>query len=108
MCAYQQSKHIYFGFLYQTEIKYGSYKACGSNYTTQLQDIVRGILDDAAMLYSTDGAGLPFLKCGKIGVCRLACSLLHSCGVMCNNDLGSNCWASVPTMGNIVPIVMQQ
>jgi hypothetical protein len=28
--------------------------------------------------------------------------------VMCNNDLGSNCWASVPTMGNIVPIVMQQ
>jgi beta-galactosidase len=52
--------------IYQIENEYGSYQACDSNYTTRLRDIVKSIVGDAAVLYSTDGAGLSYLRCGKI------------------------------------------
>jgi hypothetical protein len=32
----------------------------------QLRDIVSSIVGDAAVLYTTDGAGSSFLKCGKV------------------------------------------
>lgn len=51
---------------YQIENEYGSYQACDSSYMTQLRDIVKSKVGDAAVLYSTDGAGLSFLRCGKI------------------------------------------
>ncbi|XP_021942675.1 beta-galactosidase isoform X3 [Zootermopsis nevadensis] len=50
----------------QIENEYGSYQACDSSYMTQLRDIVKSKVGDAAVLYSTDGAGLSFLRCGKI------------------------------------------
>jgi len=32
----------------------------------QLRDIVSSIVGDATVLYTTDGAGSSFLKCGKV------------------------------------------
>ncbi|PNF39271.1 hypothetical protein B7P43_G16708 [Cryptotermes secundus] len=50
----------------QIENEYGSYKACDSNYTARLRDIVKNIVGNAAVLYTTDGAGSSYLRCGKI------------------------------------------
>ena len=51
---------------YQVENEYGSYYACDRNYTQHLRDIIRQVLGDDAMLYTTDGSGLNFLICGTI------------------------------------------
>ena len=51
---------------HQVENEYGSYFACDLNYTHHLRDIIRQGLGDNAMLYTTDGSGLDFLKCGAI------------------------------------------
>lgn len=64
--VYLVEKHIYSEYSYQIENEYGSYKACDSNYTTRLRDIVKNIVGNAAVLYTTDGAGSSYLRCGKI------------------------------------------
>lgn len=51
---------------HQIENEYGSYDACDMDYVIWLRDIVRSIVGDAALLYTTDGAASSFLKCGKI------------------------------------------
>jgi beta-galactosidase len=51
---------------HQIENEYGSYYACDMDYMIQLRDIVRSIVGDAAVLYTTDGAASSFLKCGKV------------------------------------------
>jgi beta-galactosidase len=51
---------------HQIENEYGSYEACDLDYMIRLRDIVRSIVGDAAVLYTTDGAGPSYLKCGKI------------------------------------------
>lgn len=58
-------KHIYSKYSYQIENEYGSYKACDSNYMTRLRDVVKNIVSNAAVLYTTDGAGSSYLRCGK-------------------------------------------
>lgn len=52
--------------LVQVENEYGSYPACDRQYLTWLRDQFRGHVRDAAVLYTTDGAGDGYLKCGKI------------------------------------------
>jgi hypothetical protein len=51
---------------HQIENEYGSYEACDLDHMIRLRDIVRTIVGDAAVLYTTDGAGPSFLKCGKV------------------------------------------
>jgi hypothetical protein len=64
--AYHQRNHIYFESFYQIENEYGSYKACNSNYQIWLRDVFKRIVGNAAILYTTDGAAVSYLRCGKI------------------------------------------
>ncbi|XP_069677601.1 beta-galactosidase-like [Periplaneta americana] len=50
----------------QIENEYGSYEACDKNYTAQLRDIVSSFVNDAAVLYTTDGGAVGYLRCGKV------------------------------------------
>ncbi|XP_070391144.1 beta-galactosidase-like [Dermacentor albipictus] len=50
----------------QIENEYGSYKACDFEYMAWLRDLVRHYLGYDVVLYTTDGAGDGFLKCGKV------------------------------------------
>jgi len=50
----------------QVENEYGSYFACDYNYMRHLSGLFRTHLGDAAVLFTTDGAGLNYLKCGAI------------------------------------------
>lgn len=50
----------------QVENEYGSYPDCDFNYTSHLRDLVRASLGDGPVLFTTDGDGVGFLKCGKI------------------------------------------
>ncbi|XP_075544263.1 beta-galactosidase-like isoform X3 [Dermacentor variabilis] len=50
----------------QIENEYGSYKACDLEYMAWLRDLVRHYLHYDVILYTTDGAGDGFLKCGKV------------------------------------------
>ncbi|GAB6024565.1 hypothetical protein CHUAL_009717 [Chamberlinius hualienensis] len=50
----------------QVENEYGSYSTCDSNYTTHLRDLFRSLLGNDTLLFTTDGAGDGYLKCGKI------------------------------------------
>uniref|UniRef100_A0A131YM23 Beta-galactosidase n=1 Tax=Rhipicephalus appendiculatus TaxID=34631 RepID=A0A131YM23_RHIAP len=50
----------------QIENEYGSYKACDFSYMAWLRDLVRHQLGRDVILYTTDGAGDGFLKCGKV------------------------------------------
>ncbi|KAK3907589.1 Beta-galactosidase, partial [Frankliniella fusca] len=52
--------------LVQVENEYGSYPACDRQHLTWLRDQFRAHVRDAAVLYTTDGAGDGYLKCGKI------------------------------------------
>ncbi|XP_034234390.1 beta-galactosidase isoform X2 [Thrips palmi] len=52
--------------LVQVENEYGSYPACDRPYLIWLRDLFRGHVHDAAVLYTTDGAGASYLNCGKI------------------------------------------
>ncbi|CAG7816860.1 unnamed protein product [Allacma fusca] len=49
----------------QVENEYGSY-ACDKNYTTFLRDLIRLRLGDEVVLFTTDGSGDGYLKCGTI------------------------------------------
>ena len=50
----------------QVENEYGSYFACDYIYTTFLRDLTRKYLGEKIVLFTTDGNGDYFLKCGKI------------------------------------------
>ncbi|KAM9857244.1 beta-galactosidase [Aulostomus maculatus] len=50
----------------QVENEYGSYFACDYNYMRHLTKLFRSYLGDEVVLFTTDGAGLGFLKCGAI------------------------------------------
>lgn len=48
------------------ENEYGSYFACDYNYLRHLSRLFRSHLGDEVVLFTTDGAGLGYLKCGTI------------------------------------------
>lgn len=50
----------------QVENEYGSYFACDYNYMRHLSKLFRSYLGDEVVLFTTDGAGLGYLKCGSI------------------------------------------
>ncbi|KAK7067263.1 Beta-galactosidase-1-like protein, partial [Halocaridina rubra] len=50
----------------QVENEYGSFPACDYNYTAHLRDLFRQVLGNSVVLFTTDGDGAGFLKCGKI------------------------------------------
>ncbi|GFS06352.1 beta-galactosidase [Elysia marginata] len=50
----------------QTENEYGSYFACDFPYLKYLRDKVLTALGENTVIYSTDGDGAGYLKCGKI------------------------------------------
>ncbi|CAN7938802.1 unnamed protein product, partial [Ixodes hexagonus] len=49
----------------QVENEYGSYYECDFVYTAHLRDLMRRYLGTNVLLYTTDGNGDGFLKCGK-------------------------------------------
>ncbi|KAK4298222.1 hypothetical protein Pmani_029407 [Petrolisthes manimaculis] len=50
----------------QVENEYGSYPSCDFSYTGHMRDLVRNGVGLNAVLFTTDGDGVGFLKCGKI------------------------------------------
>ncbi|XP_070776050.1 beta-galactosidase [Enoplosus armatus] len=50
----------------QVENEYGSYFACDYNYMRHLSKLFRSHLGNDVVLFTTDGAGLGYLKCGSI------------------------------------------
>ncbi|XP_055060392.2 beta-galactosidase [Misgurnus anguillicaudatus] len=50
----------------QVENEYGSYFACDYNYMRHLAKLFRSYLGDEVVLFTTDGAGVGYLKCGSI------------------------------------------
>ncbi|KAE9415891.1 hypothetical protein Angca_005280, partial [Angiostrongylus cantonensis] len=50
----------------QIENEYGSYKECDRNYTAWLRNLTRKFLGKDAVVYTTDGSGDSFLKCGTV------------------------------------------
>ncbi|XP_071517532.1 beta-galactosidase-like [Panulirus ornatus] len=50
----------------QVENEYGSYPACDFAYTSHMRNLVRKGLGDNVVLFTTDGGGVGYLKCGKI------------------------------------------
>lgn len=50
----------------QVENEYGSYPSCDFNYTGHMRDLVRNGVGPNAVLFTTDGDGVGYLKCGKI------------------------------------------
>ncbi|XP_039541610.1 beta-galactosidase isoform X1 [Pimephales promelas] len=50
----------------QVENEYGSYFACDFDYMRHLSLLFRAHLGDEAVLFTTDGAGVGYLKCGSL------------------------------------------
>lgn len=50
----------------QVENEYGSYFACDYNYLRHLIQLFRSYLGEEVVLFTTDGAGVGYLKCGSI------------------------------------------
>ncbi|XP_029356614.1 beta-galactosidase [Echeneis naucrates] len=50
----------------QVENEYGSYFACDYNYLRHLTKLFRSHLGQEVVLFTTDGAGLNYLRCGSI------------------------------------------
>ncbi|XP_063239683.1 beta-galactosidase isoform X2 [Bacillus rossius redtenbacheri] len=50
----------------QVENEYGSFGACDRNHTAWLRDLLLSYVGDDAVLFTTDGAGVGYLKCGAI------------------------------------------
>ncbi|XP_072241124.1 beta-galactosidase [Leuresthes tenuis] len=50
----------------QVENEYGSYFACDYSYMRHLTKLFRSHLGDKVVLFTTDGAGVNYLKCGSI------------------------------------------
>ncbi|KAJ9591361.1 hypothetical protein L9F63_002119, partial [Diploptera punctata] len=52
--------------LVQVENEYGSYFACDREYTAHIRDTIKSFVESNAVLYTTDGGGTGYLRCGKI------------------------------------------
>ena len=52
--------------LFQIENEYGSYFACDYDYLRFLYQKVRTVLGSNVVIYTTDGDGDSFLKCGTV------------------------------------------
>ncbi|XP_050426969.1 beta-galactosidase-like [Adelges cooleyi] len=63
----------------QVENEYGSYHACDKAYMIWLRDLYKSYVGHKALLYTTDGCGYAFFKCGAIPE------------VYATVDFGSNC-----------------
>jgi beta-galactosidase GanA len=50
----------------QIENEYGSYPTCSQSYLKALVDTTRGLLGSDVQLFTTDGSGEGYLKCGSI------------------------------------------
>lgn len=50
----------------QVENEYGSYFTCDYNYMRHLSKLFRSYLGDDVVLFTTDGDGIGYLKCGSI------------------------------------------
>ncbi|XP_051560701.1 beta-galactosidase [Myxocyprinus asiaticus] len=50
----------------QVENEYGSYFACDYNYMRNLSKLFRSHLGEEVVLFTTDGAGVGYLKCGSL------------------------------------------
>ncbi|XP_056621067.1 beta-galactosidase [Triplophysa dalaica] len=50
----------------QVENEYGSYFACDYNYMRHLASLFRSHLGEDVLLFTTDGAGVGYLKCGSL------------------------------------------
>ncbi|XP_068224951.1 beta-galactosidase-like [Palaemon carinicauda] len=50
----------------QVENEYGSYPACDYAYTAHLRSLYQKAFGDSVLLFTTDGDGVGYLKCGKI------------------------------------------
>uniref|UniRef100_A0A3Q3SH13 Beta-galactosidase n=2 Tax=Mastacembelus armatus TaxID=205130 RepID=A0A3Q3SH13_9TELE len=50
----------------QVENEYGSYFACDYNYLRHLLKLFRSHLGEQVVLFTTDGAGINYLKCGSM------------------------------------------
>ncbi|MEE6523503.1 hypothetical protein FKM82_022433 [Ascaphus truei] len=50
----------------QVENEYGSYFTCDYNYLRHLLNLFRHHLGDEVVLFTTDGSGLPYVRCGTI------------------------------------------
>ncbi|CAF0778296.1 unnamed protein product [Rotaria sordida] len=50
----------------QVENEYGSYSACDHNYMGYLRDIFRQYLGENVVLFTVDGNGLNYLRCGTV------------------------------------------
>ncbi|CAF4538304.1 unnamed protein product, partial [Rotaria magnacalcarata] len=50
----------------QVENEYGSYPACDHNYMGYLRDMFRQYLGDNLVLFTVDGNGLGYLRCGTV------------------------------------------
>ncbi|XP_012685169.2 beta-galactosidase [Clupea harengus] len=50
----------------QVENEYGSYFACDYNYLRHLTSLFRSHLGNEVVLFTTDGAGVSYLKCGSL------------------------------------------
>ncbi|XP_036394746.1 beta-galactosidase [Megalops cyprinoides] len=50
----------------QVENEYGSYFACDYNYLRHLSQLFRSHLGQEVVLFTTDGAGLGYLRCGAL------------------------------------------
>lgn len=50
----------------QVENEYGSYFTCDYNYLRHLTKLFRQHLGDEVILFTTDGSGLPYVRCGSI------------------------------------------
>ena len=57
---YQHSQFL----ILQVENEYGSYFACDKDYIEHLKNLFRQYLGPNVVLFTTDGAGPHFLKCG--------------------------------------------
>ena len=53
-------------YVCQVENEYGSYFACDYNYLRHLSKLLRSHLGNDVVLFTTDGAGIGYLKCGSI------------------------------------------
>lgn len=50
----------------QIENEYGSYFACDFSYQIQLKNLIKKNLNEDVILFTTDGNGDNYFKCGKI------------------------------------------
>ena len=63
----------------QIENEYGSYYTCDHDYMAHLRDKAREHLGSRALLYTTDGSGDGFLKCGTVAGAYVTVDFGTSC-----------------------------